>query len=395
MKTTRILVSSFLFMAVKNPVIEIKPVLTGNIADSVLQKMADKLKSLKTVSYDLKRELNYPSEHYHNEMAWTSYFDFQSADTMIGFKYQIEDETAKQVFNGTEKFELDKKEKTIQLNIKPDQKSFSGNSCFYNSIITLKNALPLIIADKSITKTVSDTTIKDKTCYLVNLFFGKRRIRNLGNGFDAMTTKSNLIYRIIMDKKTDLPVEVVQANDADQDFIRTSFTNIDTNSPLPSELSWYYSTYVNEYKPTGQKDLPQLITPDSYAPEWTLPLYNKNENIALHNLKGEVILLDFWIKNCGPCIASVPHLNALQEKFGNRKFEIIGINSYDPKEDVGWFCNKHKPDYRILMRGKEIAEKYGVTGYPTIVLLDKTGKVLYAGGILEKPAMEHMIEKAL
>ena len=365
------------------------------LVNKILRQVSQNLNSLKSVRYDLKRELNYSSENYHNETTWNSYYDFQSADTIIGFKYQIEDEMAMQIYNGTEKFELDKKVKTIKINDQPNQRSFSSSSVFYNSIITLKNVLPLIIADKTIAKAIDDTLINKKPYYLITLHLTKRRMQNLGNGFDAMTTKSNLIYKIIIDKTNDLPFEVLQINNKNEDFIKTSFTNLNINSPTPPEFSWYYSTYIYEYKPAVQKDLPQLISVGSLAPEWTLPLYDKKENIALRNFKGKVVLLDFWIKNCGPCIKSIPDLNALQQKFKNEKFEILGINSYDPREDIIWFCNKHKPKYKNLMQGKEIAVKYGVTGFPTVILIDKNGKVLYSGNSLEKIKNEKMIEKAL
>ena len=365
------------------------------IADSILKKVSVKLNNLKNISYNLKRELNYSSENYHNKTNWTVYYDFESADTMVGCKYQIDDEAAKQVFNGTEKFEMDKKTKTIKISNQPDQNSFGSTSAFYNSIITLKNVLPILIADKTIAKTVSDTTINNISCYLVTLFLNKRRIDYVGKSFDVMTTKYNFIYKIIINKKNNLPFEVWQGNDENHDFIKTNFTNINTDVPLPSEFSWYYSTYTDEYKPVVQKELPQLISIGLYAPKWVLPLYNKEENIAFNDFKGKVVLLDFWIKNCGPCIKSIPDLNALQEKFKNTKFEIIGINCYDTKEDIIWFCNKHKPNYKNVMQGKLIAEKYGVNGFPTVILINKEGKIIFSGSVLEKSKIEEIIEKAL
>ena len=390
------LIVSFLFIAMKNDDIKINHGLKEITADSILQKMSFKLSSLKNIRYDLKRELNYSSENYHNEMNWTIYFDFQSTDTIIGFKYQIEDETLKKVFifNGTEEFELNKKAKTIKIDNQPNQKLLSNNSAFYNSIITLKNVLPIIIADKTIIKIPGDTIINNISYNIITLYLNKRRIQFLGKDFEAMTTKSNLIYKIIIDKKDDLPFEVLQVNDIDSDFIKTSFTNINTTNPLPSESSWFYSTYTDEYKQAIPKELPKLVSVGSSAPEWILPRYNKEENIALSDFKGKVVLLDFWIKNCGHCIESIPDLNALQEKFKNNNFEILGINSYDSKEDIGWFCNKHKPNYKILMQGKAIAEKYGVSGFPMVFLIDKKGNIVFSGGI-EKSEMERLIEKIL
>ncbi len=46
----------------------------------------------------------------------------------------------------------------------------------------------------------------------------------------------------------------------------------------------------------------------------------------------------------------------------------LGINSYDPKEDVKWFCDKHKVAYNVLING---AQQYGVSAFPTIFIIDK------------------------
>jgi len=120
--------------------------------------------------------------------------------------------------------------------------------------------------------------------------------------------------------------------------------------------------------------------------------------ISLDELKGKVILLDFWIKNCGPCIQSVPHLNELQNKFKGKNLKIISINSYDSKEEVSWFCNKHKTDYTVLLNGKAVAGKYGVSGFPAFFIIDKTGKIIYSHAGYETSIgseIEQVIKNAL
>ena len=346
--------------------------------DSVLIRAYDKLNSLKNIKCDNIRELNYSSENYHNTSKWIVYYDFQSTDTIAGFKYQIDDSTSKQVFNGTEKFDLDKKGKTIQIKDNPTRKSFSSLSALYNSIVTLRNILPLIISDKSATKSISDTAINNNLYDLITINIGKRRIQNLGGGFDSIKTKYNFIYKIIADKNTFLPIEVLQANDMNNDFIKTTFTNIQTNSNPPSESSWYYSTYMNTYKMAGDTVARQLLSNGSTPPDWKLKVYNESKMLQLNELKGNVVLLDFWIKNCGPCILSVPHLNELNDKFKGKNFKIISINSYDSKEDVKWFYDKHKIKYTVLMNGKDVAEKYGVSGFPAFFIVDKAGKIIYS-----------------
>ncbi|HEX4374736.1 MAG TPA: TlpA disulfide reductase family protein, partial [Puia sp.] len=95
-------------------------------------------------------------------------------------------------------------------------------------------------------------------------------------------------------------------------------------------------------------------------------------------LKDQVVLIDFWIKNCGPCIESVPHLVELQNKFRNSHFKLISINAYDSKEDVSWFCKKHNANYPVLLNGKPVAAQYGVGAFPAFFIIDKTRKIIYA-----------------
>lgn len=367
-------------------------------AVSVLQKTSNKLNSLTTFSYDLKRELNYASEDYHNVSEWSCYFDFAPINLTVGFKYQINGSTSCEFFNGTEKFELNKAAKTIQINDNPQKKDFKGLSYLYNSIVTLRNILPLIIVDQNSTKTVTDTIINNHPYEVVTINIGKKRIQNLGEGFDVMQTKFNFIYKITIDKINNMPIEVLQKNDLNDDFIKTNFTNINIAPNEPAENSWYYSTYTKEYKPAKNVIIPTLSSIGSFASDWKLTAFRDNRQFSLSNLKGKVILLDFWIKNCGPCILSMPHLNKLQEKFQNMDFALISINSYDSKEDIAKFFNKHKIKYPVLLNGKTIAGNYGVSVFPTLFIIDKSGKIIYSQIGFDEPStskIEQIIRNAL
>jgi peroxiredoxin len=367
-------------------------------ADSVLEKISRGLRGINAIKYANTRELNYSSENYHHISKWTAYYDFQSTDRLTGFRYQIDDSASKQIFNGTEKFDLHHKARTITVNDSPTKNSFRQLSALYNSIVTLKNILPLIISDKNATKNIADTVINKKVYDLITINIGKRRIQNPGEGFDSMTTKYNFIYKIVSDKSTFLPLAVIQNNDANTDFIKTTFTNIQTNPDPPSESSWYYSTYMNAYTIAGDALARQLLPNGSTAPDWQLTVYGENKTLGLDELKGNVVLLDFWIKNCGPCIQSVPHLNELRNTFKDEKLKIISINSYDAKEDVKRFYDKHKIKYTVLMNGKDVATSYGVSGFPAFFILDKTGKIIFSHTGYDasvQAAIEAVIKKSL
>ena len=163
MRIAPVIIISLLFLSMKNNSAVKNHHSKDFMADSILQKISSNLNSLTTISYDYKKEVNYSSQNYHAEQTASVYLDFKSNDAAIGCKYQIENEVGKekQIFNGTEKFELNEKEITIKIDNQPNKNSFTGMSFLYNSIITLKNVLPGIIANKAIPKTLSDTTIND------------------------------------------------------------------------------------------------------------------------------------------------------------------------------------------------------------------------------------------
>jgi len=72
--------------------------------------------------------------------------------------------------------------------------------------------------------------------------------------------------------------------------------------------------------------------------------------IESDKLKGSVLVLDFWATWCGPCIAEIPALNRLQEKYAAKGLKVIGVTiaSGEPKE-VKPFISGNKMKYTVLM----------------------------------------------
>jgi len=348
-------------------------------ANEILKTLSAKLNSPSNISYDYYRSINYFSENYHNETSGTTYLDFISNDSILRFKYQLENDQSKMIYNGAESFYLNKKEKTIKITNKPKLSDFSSLSFFVNSIITLKNALPEIIGDKEITKALSDTIISDKNYFLVTLLVKNKSLNGLGT-FTPVTLKRNYIYKIIIDKDTYLPMQVIQTNNVEpKDYVLTSFANFKLDNNKPSDNSWYYSSYANEFNPSTEKVV-NLIKTNSIAPDWKLPLFATSGTLSLKELKGKVILLEFWIKNCSYCIAAVPKLNSITKKFDtNKDFEIVAVNANDTKKDISNFYVKNKPSFKSVSDKGKLTTEYGISGFPTVVLIDKKGKVIYSG----------------
>ena len=287
-------------------------------AEDVLKRASEKLLSLKTLKYRYRRELNYASEKYHAETKADAFLDFTSIDKIIGARYQFSNQDTFDVFNGSEMFSLDKKNKTIEVNGKPIITNFSNRTFLYNSLLTLRNVLPKIISDDTIPKSLSKTIINGTDFYVVEFTLDKGLFDPLGN-FPAKKLTRKINYRITISKTNFMPVEVVQKN-GETDFIKTNFNDIEINpnSP-PVDLSWNFSTYLNDYK-YAEPPEHNLVKVGEVAPEFGLPSFEKDALTTLSQYKGKVILLDFWIFHCGYCIASVPKLNLLQEKYKNKNF---------------------------------------------------------------------------
>lgn len=361
-------------------------------AVAVLKKVSDKLNNLKTLKYKYRMELNYSSENYRAELFADSFLDFTAVDKIIGLNYQFSNEGLLTVFNGSEKFDCNKKSKLIEIDNKPTYNSFKNVSFLFNSPVTLRKALPAVISDTAIPKTIAETNVNNQSFYVIEFVLEKKVLNRLG-GYLPISLDRKTIYRLTVDKANYLPVEMLQNNNANQDYMKTGFSNIEVNSGSPNELSWYYSTYLAEYKireNNGKKN--SLIAVGQLAPDWRLPIFDSNESISLNQFKNKVVMLEFWISHCGYCIGAVPKLNALANKYKNKDFKLLAVNAYDSKEVIKLFQKNNQPAYEILSLGEEVAKNYGVEGFPTIVLIDKQGKIIYAGSF-DAELLEELINK--
>ena len=103
--------------------------------------------------------------------------------------------------------------------------------------------------------------------------------------------------------------------------------------------------------------------------------------IDLAKMKGQVVLIDFWATWCGPCIAGLPELKEVYAKWQPKGFEILGISLDDDEEALATMVKeKDMPWPQFFDRenaSNRYAEQYGITGIPTLWLIDKQGNLRY------------------
>jgi thiol-disulfide isomerase/thioredoxin len=132
----------------------------------------------------------------------------------------------------------------------------------------------------------------------------------------------------------------------------------------------------------------QLRLQGELAPEIAVAKWVEQSPVKLSELRGRVVLLDFWATWCGPCLRAFPHLVEWHEKYKDRGLVIIGITKFygegggeglNPDEEVS-FIGRFKKSHRLpygtgVADGDDNHLRYGVTAIPTAVLIDRQGVI--------------------
>jgi len=133
-----------------------------------------------------------------------------------------------------------------------------------------------------------------------------------------------------------------------------------------------------------------------HAPDLTLTSLDGNP-IRLADYKGQVLIVDFWATWCGPCRLEIPHLIALQEKYGDRGFQVIGVAVSDREEHVRLFSQQVGINYPTAMGSDDAVEAFGgFSAIPTTFVVGPDGSIAARlTGYQEKQVFEDLIENLL
>jgi thiol-disulfide isomerase/thioredoxin len=114
---------------------------------------------------------------------------------------------------------------------------------------------------------------------------------------------------------------------------------------------------------------------------------------TLAELRGRVVLLEFWATWCPPCRRMIPHMQELSEKYSQKGLQILSVTKEKP-EVVKPFVKENNMKYTIGLdvQGKTM-RTYGITAIPTAYLIGADGKVIWQGHPSE--LKENQIEEAL
>jgi peroxiredoxin len=117
------------------------------------------------------------------------------------------------------------------------------------------------------------------------------------------------------------------------------------------------------------------------APNFTLKS-TTGANFRLSELRGEVVMINFWATWCPPCRQEMPVLEKLYSRYRNLGFQLLGVSIDEKSAKAKNMAKRLKVNYPILFdSAKSVSELYDVDAMPTTVMVDRDGRVrhIYRG----------------
>ena len=125
------------------------------------------------------------------------------------------------------------------------------------------------------------------------------------------------------------------------------------------------------------EDYPQLVGKE--FPDFELRDLN-GRLLRWNDLKGKAALVNFWFTRCPPCVAEIPHLNALRKDFAGENVVFLAITP-DDTATIQAFLKKHPFDFTIIPDAQAYINFFG-NEYPLNIFVDQQGIIRHARGAI-------------
>jgi peroxiredoxin len=149
---------------------------------------------------------------------------------------------------------------------------------------------------------------------------------------------------------------------------------------VPNEkkaIEEYRAALRNELKGlVPERGDPKDLEPGKPAPE-TVWVDLDGKKVKLSDLKGKVVVLDFWHTGCPPCLQMIPHSRDLVRSLAGKPFTFVGVSVDSKKELLTKFLAKESMPWTHCWDGENrvVSELWNVEGFPTLYVIDHTGVI--------------------
>lgn len=115
----------------------------------------------------------------------------------------------------------------------------------------------------------------------------------------------------------------------------------------------------------------------SIAPSFALPS-RSGDMVSLDQLKGQVVMLNFWASWCGPCRQEMPLLDQMHKRYSSLGFTLLGVNVEANTQDAEKWLTQTPVTFPVLFdKENKVSKLYDVSAMPSTVFIDRKGNVRY------------------
>jgi len=133
---------------------------------------------------------------------------------------------------------------------------------------------------------------------------------------------------------------------------------------------------------------------ESFAPDFSFTTRD-GAFISLEDLKGKVVVLDFWGTWCHPCVVAAPGLVRLNKKYGEQGVTFVSVAENDREEAWAEFIDKNKMEWpQFFDKTRKMVVPYNVTGFPTYIVIDGDG-IVRAKKMGDGSDTDHWLDNAI
>ena len=129
------------------------------------------------------------------------------------------------------------------------------------------------------------------------------------------------------------------------------------------------------------------------APALALPRLGSGTEVSLADLRGQVVVLNYWASWCVPCRDESPLLERWHRRIGPRGGTVVGVNVLDVTSDAREFVSEFRLSYPMLRDAEGTTQKeLGVAAYPETLLIDRQGRIT---ALVRGPVDEAFFERSV